>query len=83
MAPVSWLIQRDVDEGRQKLNFSEWDRPPREVDEAAETVEEGEMPPWYYSVLHPDARLSDQEKQELIDGFRATFGTGSSKSDAP
>ncbi len=24
IAPVSWLVQHDVDEGREKLNFSEW-----------------------------------------------------------
>jgi hypothetical protein len=76
IAPVSWLVQRDVDEGRHKLNFSEWGQPPRAAREAAETVQEGEMPPWYYTILHSDARLSDQEKQGLIDGFHATFGTG-------
>jgi hypothetical protein len=48
VAPLSWLRQWDVDAGRRKLNFSEWDRPQREAHEAAETVREGEMPPWYF-----------------------------------
>jgi mono/diheme cytochrome c family protein len=81
VAPGSWLIQSDVEEGRRKLNFSEWDQVPRAAREAVETVREGEMPPWYYTVLHPNAKLSDQEKQDLIDGFRATFSTGSNARD--
>ena len=44
MAPVSWLIQRDVAKGRAVLNFSEWQRPQEKAKEAAEEVLEGEMP---------------------------------------
>ena len=58
VAPVSWLVQRDVDEGRRKLNFSEWDRPQKEAHESAKTVRKGEMPPWFYILIHPDARLT-------------------------
>jgi mono/diheme cytochrome c family protein len=76
VAPVSWLTQRDVDEGRSALNFSDWNGQRQEIDEAVETIEEGEMPPWYYLPTHRDADLSDAEKEELIAGFRATFGSG-------
>ncbi len=81
VAPVSWLVQSDVDEGRHALNFSEWDRPQHNVDESVETIEGGEMPPWYYTITHRDAALSEQEKQDLIDGFLATFGRGSEGGD--
>lgn len=74
VAPISWAVQRHVDEGRHELNFSEWNRPQDEADEAAETVIEGEMPPLYYTITHPDARLTDAEKQQLIDGLTATLG---------
>ena len=73
VAPASWLVQRDVDEGRDALNFSEWDKLQGEVGEAAETVEEGSMPPWQYKILHSSARLSDSEKQDLANGLRRTF----------
>lgn len=73
VAPVSWLTQRDVDEGRQILNFSEWSGSTRRSQEAVETVLEGEMPPIYYLPTHSDARLSDAEKQALADGLRATL----------
>lgn len=73
IAPISWLVQNDVDEGRRKLNFSEMDRR-QEGDEAAETIREGEMPPWFYTIPHPDARLSSTEKQDLIAALTAMFG---------
>jgi Haem-binding domain len=73
VAPLSWLVQRDVVEGREELNFSEWDRP-QEGDESAETVREGTMPPSSYLLTHPDARLTDAELATLTDGLAATFG---------
>ena len=73
VAPISWLVQNHTDEGREKLNFSEWGTRQYEVDELAETVAEGEMPPFGYTPLHPTADLTPAEKQQLIDGFNATF----------
>jgi hypothetical protein len=52
------------------MNLSEWD----ECDESERTtdrensrdqIDEGEMPPWFYLPMHPDARLSKQEKDQL------------------
>lgn len=74
VAPASWLVQYDVDEGRRKLNFSEWDRPQKEADEATEEVREGGMPLTPYVILHPHARLTDAEQVELADGLAATLG---------
>jgi mono/diheme cytochrome c family protein len=73
VAPMSWLVQRDVDEGRLTLNFTQWDQPQAEVDEVFDVIAEGEMPPWSYTLTHRDASLSDAERQELIEGLRATF----------
>jgi hypothetical protein len=74
VAPVSWLVQKDVDEGRDKLNLST-DRP--RVREMVEKIRDGSMPPWQYKPLHPASRLSSKEKKELIDGIEATFGPSS------
>lgn len=74
IAPASWLIQRDIEQGREALNFSEFDRGQEEAEEAAETVADGEMPPLRYTIINPDARLSDAEKRQLIVGLRATLG---------
>ena len=75
IAPVSWAVRSHVDSGRSKVNYSEWDQPQREADESAETVIDGEMPPAYFTrFTHAEARLSDPELQQLIDGLEATFG---------
>lgn len=74
VAPVSWLVQRDVDGGRRHLNFSEWNRPQRHAKDVAAEVKQGDMPPWFYLPMHPEARLSDAEKQNLIDGAARTLG---------
>jgi hypothetical protein len=76
MAPSSWLLQYDVDKGRREVNYSEWDRPQEEASESAETVQKGTMPPWYYVQLHPAAGLSPAEREALIRGLAATFGSG-------
>lgn len=73
VAPASWLIQHDVEEGRRKLNFSEWNRRQEELDEITEVIQKGEMPPIYYVLLHPEANLSQQEKEALIGGLRTTI----------
>ena len=74
VAPLSWLVQRDVDEGREHLNFSEWSRPQRHAHDAMEVVAEGEMPPWFYLPLHASARLSEAERADLQGGLAATLG---------
>lgn len=74
IAPVSWRMQRHVDEGRETLNLSEWGSGGQEVDEIAEVVADGAMPPWDYLPLHPEARLSDEERAAFLDGLARTFG---------
>lgn len=75
VAPMSWLIQRDVDEGRNHLNFSEWDQPQEKADDLVKVVQEGEMPPFTYTLLHPDARLTDDERATLIASLRELLAT--------
>jgi hypothetical protein len=74
IAPVSWLVQRDVESGRREINFSEAGRPRQSVQKAADAVEQGDMPPSFYPPLHPTAQLSAAEKQQLIAGLVASFG---------
>jgi len=76
VAPMSWLVQRDVEEGRRVLNFSEWNRPQPGAAESAEETAEGDMPPATYSWLHSEARLSAVEREGLILGLKATLGSG-------
>ena len=70
VAPVSWVVQNHVQEGRDRLNFSEWDRRQR-LDDVDESIREGSMPPSYYRLVHAGARLSASEKAELIRAVEA------------
>ena len=76
VAPISWLVSRNVIEGRRELNLSQPLRgqPARVANEISETITSGEMPPRDFILLHPEAVLSAVEKRTLIDGLRATLG---------
>lgn len=76
VAPVSWLVQHDVEEARAALNFSEWTRPQKEADEAPEEVREGEMPLLAYRLIHAHARLTPAERDRLADGLARTLAAG-------
>ncbi len=70
VAPVSWLVARDVREGRREVNFSDWgryapERKLKKLKECREQVAEGKMPPWFYVIAHRDAALS-AEDQALV-----------------
>ena len=73
IAPASILLWRHVTEGRQHLNFSEWDKPQPSVDSIRRQVDSGEMPTWDYLLMHPAGRLTDAEKQQLLSGLAATY----------
>ena len=74
IAPASWLVQRDVKEGRAILNFSEWPRPQEEAKKASEEVLEGEMPPAACALVHAHARLNAAERDRLAQGLARTLG---------
>ena len=75
IAPISWLIQHNINKGRADLNVSEWGRAESKGDDAAETVQKGSMPPLVYTIMRPSVRLSASEKQAFIQGLVATFGS--------
>jgi mono/diheme cytochrome c family protein len=73
VAPMSWLVQSDVDEGRGIFNVSEWDRSQPALEEISEVISEGEMPPSKYTLIHRDAKLSSDERTALIDALRQIY----------
>ena len=79
VAPASWLITRDVIAGRKALNFDDWqttltraDRFPLDQQVQRE-ISRGDMPPSYFLWLHPNAKLTATEQQQLIDGLTKTI----------
>lgn len=80
IAPFSWILARDVHEGRAELNFSTWDRystkeQVKKMKKSWEEVQEGEMPPWYYLPVHRDASLSEADRQVLRTWALSTLNT--------
>lgn len=71
LAPVSWLIAHDVDEGRRHLNFSTWSSEPvraaKNLDRINEVIDYREMPPAKYTLVHAAARLDDAHRKEILD----------------
>jgi Haem-binding domain len=71
LAPASWLVGNDVQEGRRHLNFSEWGTydsgtQSHKLRGIAEEVKGGGMPPWYYSLVHPDSHLNPSERDQIL-----------------
>jgi hypothetical protein len=77
IAPASLLIAKDVWEGRERFNVSDWSYSEKDKNEIAKEsdklIREGNMPPQIYLPLHLEARLSDAEKHALIDGLKASL----------
>ena len=72
LAPVSWLLASDVKEGRSHVNFSTWgtyssEAQSHKLANIAEEVRGADMPPWYYTLVHPEARLSPSERTSVAD----------------
>ena len=64
IAPVSFLVAGDVNEGRKHLNFSEWgkyeaDKREKILEEIVEEIEKEAMPLTSYTFTHPNAKLDD------------------------
>ena len=73
IAPPSFLIANHVYDGRRRLNFSEWDQPNADFEEVSRVIKNGEMPLWDYRLMHPTARLTSAQTQQLLDGLQTTF----------
>jgi hypothetical protein len=70
IAPASWLVAYDIDEARDHMNFSTWNQYDEDeqidmIEEVWEEVEEGEMPPFFYTPLHPPAQLDENDRAVL------------------
>lgn len=79
VAPVSWWVANHINEGREALNFSTFGALPAEdraeaLEESAEKVQQGEMPLDSYVWMHPEARLSAEQRNVLLQWLDANGG---------
>ena len=76
VAPVSWWIKGHIDHGRDNLNFSEWGtfkegKKEHKLDECIEFVEDKRMPLLSYIIAHPEARLSAEQRSDMVAWFQS------------
>ncbi len=79
IAPASWLNTMHVHDARAEMNLSDLDSMPAFqrrslANNMANQIKSGSMPPKDYLLLHPDARLTDAQKEELIQGLQKSLG---------
>tara|TARA_R110001632_G_scaffold226124_1_gene359550 strand:+ start:14230 stop:14682 length:453 start_codon:yes stop_codon:yes gene_type:complete len=70
--PVSWILEGHIKDGKEELNFNEWDllssrRKASKLRSIIKQIESSEMPLSSYTLIHKDAKFSDREKKELIE----------------
>lgn len=74
--PVSWWLKNHIDHGREHFNLSTWgaydaEKKAHKAEEAVEMIEKGEMPLKSYLPMHPEARLTDAQRESLSAWFTA------------
>ena len=79
VAPFSWLVARDVNRGREKLNFSTWNRLDMRQQEKLQAeiwkrVKSGDMPPPFYNLGHPEALITTDDHPVLRRWCRVEAG---------
>jgi hypothetical protein len=72
ISPMNWFMQRHVEQGRAKLNLSDWSGASQDqIEEIYDSVKKNKMPLSSYLLAHPKARLSQADRDLLevwVDG---------------
>jgi len=76
VAPMSWLVARDVRRGRKEVNFTDWPNFDFQAQDhlmagIAKQVDRGKMPLPMYLVMHPDAEITPAERKRIVDWARS------------
>jgi Haem-binding domain len=74
VAPFSWVVEFDVNNARETVNFSDWTHKGDLAESSATSIVQGNMPPAKYKMAHPEANLTRDEMLELARGLDATMG---------
>ncbi|SDD90032.1 Haem-binding domain-containing protein [Pricia antarctica] len=70
--PVAWFLENHVEHGKEELNFNEWDEYSSRMKKSKlrsinSQIEDEEMPLWSYTLVHREAKLSEDEKKTVLD----------------
>lgn len=69
--PASWLLENHIKEGKKELNFSEFGtyskrRQKSKLKSIVNQIKEDEMPLWTYTLIHGNAKLSEDDKNLMV-----------------
>lgn len=86
VAPISWVVIDDVNQGRRHMNFDDWEaqQSPKQandhlIDICKEITAKG-MPPFSYRIAHRESQLNAQEISAICSwsrSFEVNSGSGS------
>ena len=79
VAPVSWWIKGHMKNATKHLNFSTWGdysqkKKDHKLDECIDFVEKNWMPLLIYKIAHPESKLTDDERANMITFFKSLKG---------
>lgn len=79
MQPIGWMLEKHVTDGKKELNFSEFGmyssrKQKSTLTAIANQIKDGEMPLWSYTLMHPDAKLSEKDKTILLKWLKKVIG---------
>lgn len=77
IAPISYWMADHIRHGKGELNFSEWEtysdkKKDHKLEEIIEVLEEGSMPLKEYTWTHEEAKLTDLQKESIIEWVSKT-----------
>ncbi len=78
--PVGWWIKRHINEARKELNYAVWadyqaKRKAHKFEEMVDEVEKGKMPLKSFTLMHPEAKLTDAQRQAMVAWFRSKMSS--------
>jgi len=76
VAPLSWWIKGHINGGRKHLNFSKWaeyekGKQDHKLEECVDMIEKKWMPLFTYKWLHPESKMTDLERKQMINYFKS------------
>ncbi|MEK7719783.1 MAG: heme-binding domain-containing protein [Bacteroidota bacterium] len=74
--PVGWFLENHINKGKEQLNFSEFGsysvrKQKSKLKSMANQIEKDQMPLSSYTIIHRNARLSQEDKKVLVDYLNA------------
>lgn len=80
IAPVSWMVVDDVNQGRRHMNFQDWEAQPTPKEannvlaDVCKEIRQNGMPPFTYRIAHKNVKLT-QPESDAICAWSQSFAT--------